>query len=400
MTIIRNPIITVLGHVDHGKTSLLDSIRRTRTTVASKEPGAITQHIGATNVDVKHIKALCGEKYKIFFEKLKIPGLLFIDTPGHSAFTNLRKRGGSIADLAILVIDINEGIMPQTIESIEILKTFKVPFVIALNKVDKIPGWEINTSADKQDDYTMENFNKKFYKIANDINKYGFTIEKFYNMTKENFTQIIAAVPVSATKNYGISDLLLVLIGLSQTFLTKKLEIDDNAPGEGVIMEVKEEKGYGTTIDVILYNGVIKKNDIITVGGKKPIITKVRNLLLPPLESEIRVTKKFLSVDKVVAAAGLKIYAPNLEDAIAGMPIYVGEEIEKIKREMMPEIQTSEKGVIIKADTLGTLEAISKMLKEKGIPIKIANVGKVTKEDIINAQLTKEIDEEIGVMFI
>lgn len=398
-TIIRNPIVTVLGHVDHGKTSLLDAIRKSRIKVASKEPGAITQHIGATNISIDHVKVLCGDKYKKFFENLKIKGLLFIDTPGHAAFTNLRKRGGSIADLAILVIDVNEGLMPQTIESIQILKTFKVPYVIALNKIDKISGWDLHSDAKNQDDFATEKFDEKFYKLVEEFSKYGLTIEKFYNMKKEDFTRAIACVPVSAIFNYGISDLLMVLIGLSQQYLIKKLEIDDNAPGEGVILEVKEEKGFGTTIDVILYNGRIRKDDDIVVGGKKPILTKVRNLLLPPSESEMRISRKFLNVDEVIAAAGLKIYSPDLKDAIAGMPVYVGKDIEKVKKEIS-EISTSEKGVIIKTDSLGALEALANMLKEKGIPIKKGEVGKVNKDDVININMIKSENEEIGVIFV
>ena len=138
---IRQPIITVLGHVDHGKTSVLDYLRGT--TLADREAGKITQHIGATEVPLKKIKETCGELLDLFKLDFTIPGLLFVDTPGHEAFSNLRKRGGSIADLAVLVIDINQGIQPQTRESIEILKSFKVPFVIAANKVDLITSFKL-----------------------------------------------------------------------------------------------------------------------------------------------------------------------------------------------------------------------------------------------------------------
>jgi len=138
-SMLRQPIITVLGHVDHGKTTLLDKIRKTA--IAAKEAGGITQAIGTTEIPTNVIKTLCGKLLERFKIKLIISGLLFIDTPGHEAFTTLRKRGGSIADLAILVIDINEGIMPQTIESLEILKVSRIPFIIALNKIDRIKGW-------------------------------------------------------------------------------------------------------------------------------------------------------------------------------------------------------------------------------------------------------------------
>ncbi|MFH1448608.1 MAG: GTP-binding protein, partial [Candidatus Micrarchaeota archaeon] len=136
---IRQPIVSVLGHVDHGKTSILDSIRNSR--VQKKESGGITQHIGASEVSADIIKERCGPLLKSLNIDVKIPGLLFIDTPGHEAFTNLRKRGGSIADIAVLVVDITQGFQPQTIEAFEILREYKTPFVIAANKLDLIEGW-------------------------------------------------------------------------------------------------------------------------------------------------------------------------------------------------------------------------------------------------------------------
>ena len=174
---IRQPIITVLGHVDHGKTSVLDYLRGT--TLADREAGKITQHIGATEVPLDKIKESCGELLDLFKLEFNIPGLLFIDTPGHEAFSNLRKRGGSIADIAVLVIDINQGIQPQTRESIEILKSFKVPFIIAANKVDLITGWN---SKDKifiknlknQAENVTKYFNNNFYKILGNLSEMGF----------------------------------------------------------------------------------------------------------------------------------------------------------------------------------------------------------------------------------
>jgi translation initiation factor 5B len=135
---IRQPIVSVLGHVDHGKTSLLDYIRGS--TVAAREAGAITQHIGATEVPINAIYNVCGELLK--GKKFTLPGLLFIDTPGHHAFTTLRIRGGSLADIAILIVDINEGFKPQTYESLRILKQYKTPFIVVANKIDAISGWQ------------------------------------------------------------------------------------------------------------------------------------------------------------------------------------------------------------------------------------------------------------------
>ena len=131
--------MVVLGHVDSGKTSILDKIRGTG--VQGREAGGITQAIGASIIPIETIKKICGKLLDSLNIKLTLPGLLFIDTPGHAAFVNLRKRGGNLADIAILVININEGLMPQTIESINILKQYKTPFIIAVNKIDLVNGW-------------------------------------------------------------------------------------------------------------------------------------------------------------------------------------------------------------------------------------------------------------------
>ena len=142
---LRQPILVVLGHVDSGKTSLLDTIRGTG--VQSREAGGITQHIGASFFPINTIKTLTGYLYeKLAKSESPIPGLLVIDTPGHEVFANLRSRGGSAADIAILVADVNKGFEPQTYESMEILKKRRVPFVVALNKIDMIPGWRHSNS--------------------------------------------------------------------------------------------------------------------------------------------------------------------------------------------------------------------------------------------------------------
>ncbi len=406
--IIRNPIVVVVGHVDHGKTTLLDAIRQSRLIVTKKEAGGITQHIGATNINLKHISNLCGDNpaYQNFIKNLKVRGLLFIDTPGHEAFMALRKRGSSIADLAIVVIDINKGVEPQTKESIKILKEFKVPFVISANKVDAIPGWDINEKFDNQQPDTSGQFYTKFYDIIGQLNLMNINADIFTNFKKpDDYKESFAVVPIAAIANYGIKDLLMVLMGIANKFLINKLETDSDTFGEGMILEARDVTGVGKTIDVIMYNGKISKGDTIVIGGREPIITKVKNLLLSPESEEMRLAKKFNTTDEAIAACGIKIYAENLKDAEGGMPIYVcnaltiEETKEKAKTET-GEISTSQNGVIIRTDTLGAVEAFVYLLDKEGIPLSNARAGRVTKEDVIMASAIAETDKKSGVIFV
>lgn len=395
---IRAPIIVTLGHIDAGKTTLLDSIRGT--SVAKAEAGGITQHVGASFVPKKVIEKICKDLLEAYKIKLTIPGLLFIDTPGHHAFFTMRKRGGAVADLAILVIDINKGFEEQTDESLTILKEFKVPFVTVATKIDKIHGWnKVKTSSflesfAKQRDFAKEELERKIYKIVAQFAERGFNAERFDRI--EDFTKTVAIVPCSGITGEGISELLMVLSGLAQIYLKDRLEL--SKIGRGNILEVKEVLGLGTTVDAVLYDGKIEQGDFIVVGGKEPIITKIRALLRPKPLKELRTEKKFENVKKVSAAAGIKIVAPGLEKAIAGMPFIVikkESEIEKAKEMIKKEVEEVEfekemDGVILKADTLGSLEALIKLAREKEIPVKAASVGSVTKKDLVQADTTKD----------
>jgi len=387
---IRQPIVAVLGHVDHGKTTLLDYIRGSA--IADREAGAITQHIGATEVPLDAIKKICGGLLKE--KKFKIPGLLFIDTPGHFAFITLRARGGALADLAILVIDINEGIMEQTDESIKILKRYKTPFVVAANKIDAIHGWRssdgiVSKRIEIQNEMVKKEFDEKFYRLVGMLYDRGFSAERYDKI--RDFTHNIAIVPISAKTGEGIPELLMILIGLAQKFLEKNLKSQKKG-GEAVVLEVKEERGLGTTIDTIVYNGVIKVGDKIVVAGKnEPFITTVRALLKPKPLDEIRdPSDRFQNVKECTAACGIKIAAPELEKTFAGAPIKVVEDVErdikKIKNAMKMNIETQEEGIIIKADAIGSLEALVFLLKDKNIPIRKAEVGDISKRDIVEAQ--------------
>ncbi|MBO7205571.1 MAG: translation initiation factor IF-2, partial [Candidatus Methanomethylophilaceae archaeon] len=321
---IRQPVVSVLGHVDHGKTKLLDRIRGT--SVQAREAGAITQHIGATEVPIDHIYKVCGKL--IGNKKFDVPGLLFIDTPGHHSFITLRARGGSLADIAVLVIDIREGLMPQTIESIKILRQYKTPFIIALNKVDTIQGWVCEEgrpfvlSERVQQAHTQEAFNEKLYAIIGDLSTEGIYADRYDRI--DDFTKTVALVPISAKEGEGIPDLLLMLIGLAQKFLEQQLAKEEG-PGRGTILEIKEEKGLGKTMDMILYSGTIKKGDTVAIGTRgAPIVTKIKAILKPKPLDEIRDPRdRFDSVKELNAAAGVKISCQQSDGVIAGAPIMV-----------------------------------------------------------------------------
>jgi len=384
---IRQPLVVVMGNIDSGKTRTLDTIRRTA--VTKSEAGAITQMISSSAISLQTIQRIAGDLLKN--QKISIPGLIFLDTPGHAAFSNMRRRGGNLADIAILVIDVNEGIKPQTIECLEILKKYKTPFLIALNKIDIAPGFrEVEAKSilqiiAKQNEKVQQYFETKLYEIVGKLFELGFQTERFDRV--EDYTKQIAIVPCSGKFGQGVPELLAVLIGLAQKYLEKDLEIDVNQPGKGTILEVKDEKGIGVSLDVIIYEGKLKVNDTIIVGGLyEPVVTKVRGLFLPDEKG------KYKAVKEVVGATGVKIVATNIKDVVSGMPLYVatGNE-EEIKEKIMEEvdevvIETEGEGIVVKADSLGSLEAVVGMLQEKDIPIKKASVGNITKKDILDAE--------------
>ena len=320
--VLRQPIVVVMGHVDHGKTSLLDAIRKTN--VAKKEAGAITQHIGASEISLDDIRELCSRTMKGALPAFTIPGLLFIDTPGHGAFTHLRERGGSIADIAVLVVDINQGFQPQTIESIKILRSFKTPFIVAANKIDIITGWKskpdtgILADIESQRPEAQSRLDELLYGVVGKLNDLGIGSERFDRV--EDFTRQVAIIPVSAKTAEGLPELLLSIAGLSQKFLESQLKTEVGGAGKGTILEVKQEQGLGTTIDVILYEGTLRKNDTIlfgTINGAAQ--TKIRGLLKPNLKPAGE-GDKYEYVDEVNAAAGIKIYASGLENSHAHVP--------------------------------------------------------------------------------
>ncbi|TXT53342.1 MAG: putative translation initiation factor IF-2 [Promethearchaeota archaeon] len=402
---IRAPIVCILGHIDHGKTSILDYIRGT--VVQQREAAGITQHIGASYFPTEDIKNFLSKSKQEFGKKqFKLPGILIVDTPGHAAFMNLRKRGGAVADIAILVIDVMSGSMPITWESVRILRERKTPFIIAANKIDRIAGWKPLKDADFQDTYkkqkehTKDYLDEKIYQIIGNFLEEGYKGCDRYDRIKD-FTKKIAIVPTSAKTGEGISTLLMVLMGLVQQYLTKNLKYSEGA-AKGVVLEVKKEKGYGKTMDVLIYDGKLEKGDEFIVGGlDKPIKSKVRALLSPKPLDEIRDPRqKFESSEEVTAAAGIKVLAPNIDEVVAGSPfksiVDSGEE-DKVYQEIEEEVQrikikTNKAGVVLKADTLGSLEALENHFTKNRVNISVADVGPIKKEDIINATIVRKYD--------
>ncbi len=400
---IRKPIITVLGHVDAGKSKLLDAIRGTN--LVDKEAGGITQHIGASEVPIGIIEAQAKEVLAKYNFTLGIPGLLFIDTPGHEAFTNLRKRGGSIADLAVLVVDINKGLEEQTLESIEILKAYKCPFIVAANKADTLHGWiphegTITDALAMQRADVLAKLDERIYTLVGQLHGKGFPSERFDRVS--DFTKEIAIIPMSAKGRTGIPELLMFLAALSQRYLEKKLEVHESGKCRATVLEVREEKGLGKTVDVILYDGMLRVGEEIVVGGRAgPIRAKIRALLEPKPVGDKSV-EKFHGVQEVHAAAGVKIAAPNFDEALSGSPVRHWSEA--AEKEVMEEIgrikiDSDAVGPIVRSNTLGSLDAAVKLLQDKGIKVKKADVGDISRKDVLEIESVMLKDKFRGVIF-
>ncbi len=391
---IRQPIVTVVGHVDHGKTSILDCLRSS--CVQEGEAGGITQKISFTSYPINQLKKACPliEQSGI---KLNIPGFLLIDTPGHAAFTNLRKRGGSLADLAVLVIDISEGIKPQTAEVIQILKMNKTPFIIALNKIDKITGWRppeggksLKESVEDQREQVKQVFMERYMTLVGALQSHGLDADLFYNIN--DYTKKIAMVPTSAQTLEGIPELIMMMCGLSQKFLEKRLTLGEDP--KGVMLEIKKDKST-QYIESILYDGELNRTDEIAVASfdGEPIITKIR--ILEEIEP---LCAKFKTKEKVKASTGIRMQLIEKTEILPGMPFVKFknnyEEIkEQFKKQLGESIKTEKQGIIAKADSLGSLEALLVLLKQHNIPVVKAGIGKINKSDGINAKANLELNE-------
>ncbi|KAK9746690.1 Elongation factor Tu GTP binding domain [Popillia japonica] len=380
---LRAAIVCVLGHVDTGKTKILDKLRRTN--VQDGEAGGITQQIGATNVPIDAIKE------NIRFVKgagdmlLKIPGLLIIDTPGHESFSNLRSRGSSLCDIAILVVDIMHGLEPQTIESINLLKKRKTPFVVALNKIDRLYDWQTMNRKDVRDIIrtqaanTQLEFEERTKQVTLQFAEQGLNAALFYE--NPDVRTYISLVPTSAVTGEGMGNLLQLIVEYSQNMLAKRLMYSDEL--QATVLEVKAIPGLGTTIDVILVNGTLREGDTMLLAGTDgpigPIVTQIRSLLMPQPMKELRVKNSYIEYKEIKAAQGVKIAAKELEKAIAGLNLFVAhkaDEIDIVKEEVARELKSAlsniklqERGVYVQASTLGSLEALLEFLRTSKIPV-------------------------------
>uniref|UniRef100_A0A671UBE5 Eukaryotic translation initiation factor 5B n=1 Tax=Sparus aurata TaxID=8175 RepID=A0A671UBE5_SPAAU len=406
---LRSPVVCVLGHVDTGKTKILDKLRHTH--VQDGEAGGITQQIGATNVPKETIEEQTRMVKNFEKDNLRIPGMLIIDTPGHESFSNLRNRGSSLCDIAILVVDIMHGIEPQTLESINLLKEKKCPFIVALNKVDRLYDWkkspetDIVTTLKKQKKNTKDEFDERAKAVIVEFAQQGLNAALFYeNKDPRTF---VSLVPTSAHSGDGMGNLIALLVELTQTMLARRLAHCDELRAQ--VMEVKALPGMGTTIDVILINGRLREGETIIVPGVEgPIVTQIRGLLLPPPLKELRVKSQYEKHKEVSTAQGVKILGKDLEKALAGLPLLVAEkedEVPVLRDELVRElkqtlssIKLEEKGVYVQASTLGSLEALLEFLRTSKVPYAGINIGPVHKRDVMKASAMLEHDVQYAVI--
>ncbi|KAL9600047.1 MAG: hypothetical protein Q9219_003417 [cf. Caloplaca sp. 3 TL-2023] len=406
---LRSPICCILGHVDTGKTKLLDKIRQTN--VQEGEAGGITQQIGATYFPVDALQAKTSVVNKDGSFEFKVPGLLVIDTPGHESFTNLRSRGSSLCNIAILVVDIMHGLEPQTLESMRLLRDRKTPFIVALNKIDRLYGWKKIDNNGFQDSLAMQNkavhneFRDRLEKTKVLFAEQGFNAELYYE--NKSMAKNVSLVPTSAHTGEGIPDMLKLLTTLTQERMTNKLMYLSEV--ECTVLEVKVIEGLGTTIDVVLSNGVLREGDrIVLCGLNGAIATNIRALLTPAPLKELRIKSQYVHNQEVKASLGVKIAANDLEHAIAGSRLLVvgpGDDEEDLEEEVMSDIENllgkvskTGRGVSVQASTLGSLEALLEFLKVSKIPVANISIGPVYKRDVMQAGIMLEKAKEYAVM--
>jgi translation initiation factor 5B len=405
---LRCPIVVIMGHVDTGKTKLLDKIRKTN--VQEGEAGGITQQIGATYFEKKTLETQTARLNATEKVELKVPGMLVIDTPGHESFTNLRSRGSSLCDVAILVVDLMHGLEQQTIESLTMLRKRGVPFVVALNKVDRCYGWKtakdtpIREALKGQDEGTLMEFRSRATDAKVQLQEQGVNSNLYWEMGDDDWSNsdFIPLVPTSAVTGEGVQDVLLLLCQMAQKKLEEKLMWHANL--QCTVLEVKAIDGLGMTVDVLVVNGHLKEGDkavFCTLDG--PIVTEIRGLLTPPPSREMRIKSEYIHHKSVKGALGVKVIGNNLDKVMAGTPVMVvgpDDEEEDIKAEVMSDLtklkgklSTEKAGVLVQASTLGALEALLQFLREDTkppIPVSAIGIGTIHKRDITKISIMNE----------
>lgn len=406
---LRSPICCILGHVDTGKTKLLDKIRQTN--VQEGEAGGITQQIGATYFPVEALQKKVAVVNKDNDFVFNVPGLLVIDTPGHESFTNLRSRGSSLCNIAILVIDIMHGLEPQTIESMKLLRDRRTPFIVALNKIDRLFGWKKIDNNGFEDSLSLQKasvqseFEERWTFVRTQLQEHGFNSEIF-NRNK-SMSKFVSVCPTSAHTGEGIPDMIKLIVKLTQERLTNNLMYLSEV--ECTVLEVKVIEGLGTTIDVILSNGVLREGDrIVLCGNPEPIVTNIRALLTPAEMKELRVKSQYVHNKEVKAAMGIKIAADGLDQAIAGSRLLVvgpNDDEEDLMDEVMGDlahllskVSKTGRGVSVQASTLGSLEALLEFLRVSKIPVATISIGPVFRKDVLRAGIMLEKAKEYAVM--
>ncbi|GJN89516.1 hypothetical protein Rhopal_002503-T1 [Rhodotorula paludigena] len=408
---LRSPICVIMGHVDTGKTKLLDKIRATN--VQEGEAGGITQQIGATYFPMEAIQKRTRVLGDADLKEYKLPGLLVIDTPGHESFTNLRQRGSSLCNIAILVVDIMHGLEPQTLESIRLLRDGKTPFIVALNKIDRLYGWQpmkdggFLQTLDQQNKAVQREYEKRLSDTVVAFAEQGLNAVPYYD--NKNLGRNVSLVPTSAHTGEGVPDLLMLLVKLTQERMAGNLMYISTL--QCTVLEVKVIEGLGTTIDVVLVNGYLHEGDkIVLCGLNGAIVTQVRALLTPQPMKELRIKGQYVHHKSIKAAMGVKIVAPDLEKAIAGSRLLVcgeDDDEDELREEVMSDltnlltrVDTSGRGVFVQASTLGSLEALLEFLKSDAVKIPVSgiNIGPVHKKDVMRCATMLEKAPELAVI--
>ena len=402
----RCPVVVIMGHVDTGKTKILDHIRQTN--VQGGEAGGITQQIGASFFPASKLKEEISKlDRKVLPVDVEIPGYLIIDTPGHESFANLRSRGSSLCDFAIVVIDVMHSLENQTIESLKMLIERKTPFVIALNKIDRLFKWNPKpdqssyVSLKEQEGFVKMQFDEKLLPVKSGLGSLEVNAELYWK--NEDPLEYTSIIPTSAITGEGIPDLLGYIAYYTQKYQHDKI-LKNIVDFKATVLEVKKIEGMGATIDIILVNGILEVDDKIVLSGfNGPLTTTVKALLTPHPMKEMRVKNEYLHHKRIEGASGIKIMATGLEKALAGSSIYkykteeeleeysnlLNEDIKKIKK----KVKLSKEGVGVAASTLGSLEALLDFLKASKIPVSTVCIGDVTKNDLTKI-LTPFVQED------